>query len=133
MTDPLLFAYYWDVPGFINDFASVGSSPVTSSTGGNATFSAAPANTNAISIANFIVDMTRGLPVQETYRGSDGTIQQIQHSAPVLVGPNVWLPSSEQVTITYPGGLVIQWQTTISNVTINQGLSDSLFAIPSGP
>src|SRR5208283_2139435 len=41
-------AYYWDVPGFINDFPNVSGSSVANSAGGSATFSAAPANTNAI-------------------------------------------------------------------------------------
>jgi outer membrane lipoprotein-sorting protein len=126
-------AYYWDVPGFTNDFPTATASLVTNSANGSATFSAVPADTNAISSANLVVDMSRGVPVQETYQGASGTIQTIQHGAPIMVGPNVWLPSSEQVTLTYPDGTTIQWQTTISNVTINQGIPDSLFSIPSGP
>jgi hypothetical protein len=126
-------SYYWDVPGFTNAFPSVTGSTITNSANGSATFNSTPADTSAVSVVNFTVDMGRGVPVQETYQGADGTVQQIQHGAPGLVGPSVWLPSSEQVTVTYPNGLVIQWQTAITNAVINQGLSDSLFAIPPPP
>jgi len=125
--------YYWDLPGFYIKFQGVTNSSISITTNGVATFHAVPSNANAVSEVNITVDYGRGIPAREDYRSRDGVVRRIDHDASLLIPGDIWLPTNERVTTTYPNGRVMECRTAISNVKVNQGLADSLFAIPNPP
>jgi hypothetical protein len=124
--------YYWDMQGFCREFPGITTNLVEQRPGGLAAFEVVPKDTTTVTRIAYTVDCQRGIPVEELMYLPGGGSQRILHEAPVLVGPNVWLPTEEAVIETDPTGLVIEWRTKISNIKINQGLADKLFAIPSG-
>jgi hypothetical protein len=125
--------YYWDVQGFRREFPGITMNLVEQKGSGVVAFQALPKDTTTVTRIIYTVDCQHGIPVEELMDLPGGGSQRTSHEAPVLVGPKVWLPTEETATTTDPSGLVIEWQTKISNIKINQGLPDNVFAIPKRP
>lgn len=125
--------YYWDVEGFYRDFPGIGTNSVERGSGGLVTFQAVPKDTTTVTRITYTMDCQQGIPVEELTSVPGGGSQRILHGAPSLVGTNIWLPTEETATTTEASGLAIEWRSKISNIKVNQGLADSLFAIPKPP
>ena len=126
--------YYWDVPGFRSDYPGVSTNAVApSTTGATNTFRAVPARADLYSYVDISVDMGRGLPAQEVYTTPDGSTLLVTHQSPTLINSTIWLPAYDAMTLTYFDGSVLEWRQSSSNIQINQGLTNSLFALPAVP
>jgi len=49
------------------------------------------------------------------------------------IASGAWLPLNSTAQLSLQDGSTIQWGHTIANTAPNQGLNDSLFAVPAAP
>jgi outer membrane lipoprotein-sorting protein len=74
-------------------------------------------------------DYTKGV-VNELDGQSEDMLIKSEYLNPVEVMPGRWLYTLHRHTMTFDSGDSVVIESTISNIQVNQGLSDSLFDIP---
>lgn len=75
------------------------------------------------------MDYTKGI-VTRLGLGETGEQVVTEYLNPVEVLPGKWLYTLHRLTIHFPTGDELQTESSLSNIQVNQGLSDALFAIP---
>ena len=75
------------------------------------------------------VDFTRGIVTTVTTTIGDMNVT-VEYLWPVEIIPGRWLFTTNRHTIQFGSGDTVVTETSITNIQANQGLNDSLFAIP---
>jgi len=121
----------WDVQALRHQYAVA--IDTNTAQGANGIYNLTAASLNSTETFHLTVDSKVGVPTSTRTALPLGMPLTTQFGNMTEIASGAWLPLNSTAQLSLQDGSTIQWGYTIANAAPNQGLNDSLFAVPAAP